>query len=374
MIKWSETVMKKKTIALFFALMIMASGTGCQKIRKIFVKPPPEGVVESSYPVTIYAYQSSVVVKASPQEIIEYFVKDPSWLEKASGTLQLEFKDLRPGIVTEVGQSIDLNIRLLGLNFPCRMININYKPDKELWLMILTDGNWILVRFELKPIPEGSMVNLNLLGQPSKTLGAILDVFELGEAAGSRIDLIMAFVQAEFDPELDVKELTGKGLRGEDYEAFFQAHEASVRVDADPENVAQWIVNHLDSSMPEIKLKGDCSSYKVFAELSEDEVRHCPASLEFVKVKVDIDTFLTWRTEGKERIYRVYLQGLDRIGFYQLEVGPEARGSRVKCMVMTDIPGAASARMMDIMMAFVAMPKRVRELLLDIKQGVEGIG
>jgi len=366
----------KVSILLVLFLELTLCTSGCQKIKKIFIKPLPEGVTEKSYPVKAYAYQLSLVFHTRPQELMDYFGKDLSWLKKGAGALQVDTTKLRPYTdMTEVGQSVDFNFRMLGINFPCRMISLKYKPDREMWwMMALPSDSWILLRFEIKPIPEGCALSLDVLGQPPKYLEAVMDAFKLVEAAALRADLVLTLIQAEFDPELDVEKVTAKGVRGELYETFLQGYETSVWVDAEPDEVAQWIIANLDSCNPEIKIKGDCGSYSVFAQLSEEEVRHCPAALEFGNIELDTNTFLIWRTEGKERIYRVYLQGLDRIAFFQYEVSPEGGASRVGCMVVTEIPGATSLRIMDIMMALTSIPKRMREALVNIKQGVEGVG
>ena len=81
-----EILMKKITIIIFTAL-IMASFSGCQKIKRVFIKPPPEGIIQESYSVKVYAYDSSVVIKASPEEVIDSMVKDFSWLTRASDSI-----------------------------------------------------------------------------------------------------------------------------------------------------------------------------------------------------------------------------------------------------------------------------------------------
>jgi hypothetical protein len=365
-----------RTITLIMgAWLLLFCTSGCQKIKSIFIKPPLEELVQESYPIKVYAYESSVVVKASPQELVRYFLKDISWIEKFSGALQIEFRDLSPGIdITSVGQSIGFDIKILGIKFPCRIITFKYKPEKDLWLMVLTDGNWVLGRFEFEPVPEGSMVKVNGIACPSKTLAAILDTFQLAEAIAARADLLMAFVQSEFDPELDVKELTEKGLRGELYEAFIQADEASVWVDASPNEVVQWMANNFESYLPEMKTKEGCIPFTEFVKMPEGQVMRCPAEFEFLNLKFDIDTFFTWREKSEESICRIYAQGLGLMGLMQLGITPEAGGTRLECIIGIEIPGSASHRIMDIIMALTAIPKREREFLLDIKRGVEGVG
>jgi hypothetical protein len=371
--------MKKKTIALFFALMIMASGTGCQAIKRIFVKPPPEGVVESSYPIAIDGYQSTVVVKATPKELTDYITDLPRLLEtsRAMGLFQLKIEDSVPDMKPiKVGQSIGITVKILGLSLPCRIIVFDYKPDKELWLMLITEGSWawLLARIKIKPVQEGSMVSVNAFGRVPETLGTIIDTLQLAYAASARIDLWMAIVQTEFDPSLDVKEVTGKGLRGESYKKFFQANEASVWINAGPEEVVEWMADNFESYLPEIKMSPHCPSLAEFLNMPEGDVMYCPADLEFLNLNFDASTFFIQRKKVSESIYRMYFQGLGEVGWIRVTVAPETGGTRVQGRVAIEIPGSTSPQIMDIMVALGAIPKHLRRALLDIKQGVEGTG
>jgi hypothetical protein len=367
----------KTSIIFLVILLFSVCHSGCQKIREIFIRPSPEGVVESTYPVRVHAYQSSVVVNASPRELTDY-ISDITRLQESSramGLFQLKVKESALGRKElKVGQYTDITVKIMGISLPSRVMVFKYKPERDIWLMVFTRGTWALGRAEIEPVPGGSMINISAIGQTSRTLSSIVDTFQLADSVAARLDLWMAIIQSEFDPDLDVKELTGKGLRGELYDMFLQAHEASVWVAASPDDACQWIIRNMDQCLPEIRIKGDCSSYRVFEELSGDEIRHCPGKLKFLNLAVDVNTFLMRVKEGKESIHRIYLQGLDRMAYFQLGVSPEAGGSRVRCLVVMDIPESASPKLMDIMMAFVAMPKHVRDLILDIQSGLEGVG
>jgi hypothetical protein len=384
MIKWSETVMKKKTIALFFALMIIAFSTGCQAIKKVFVKPPPEGLTQESYPVKVYAYESSVVVKETPQELIKHF-SDFSALEQSMGIIQIEVADSSLGMdMIEVGQSFDVNLKLLGFNFPCQVICFKYKPDKELWLMVLTDGTWALLRFEFKPIPEGSMVNLNVLGQPSKTLAALLETFPLLEATAGRLDLIMAFIQSEFDPELVAKQLTEKGLRGELYETFLQAYEASVFVNSSPENFVRFVLDPdnfrdiINNAQTEglVECLYEPENRRKWENQGALEPIFCPATITLAEFKWKFDSFTTININNYQDFLTIYgIAAVADILFKeQLAAQPEKGGTQVRLIVVIEPPGPATANLMSTMVTISGLPRLLEKLLLGIKAGVEELG
>jgi hypothetical protein len=374
----------RKLILSSIMVLLAASCAGCHKIKKVFIKPPAEGVTQESYTIKVYAYDSSVVIKATPQKIIEYFAKDISRFERASGLLQIELKDLSPGLdMTEVGQSIDFNISILAINFPCRLTTLKYIQDKELWWMILTDGNWILARFDLKPLQEGSMLKFNVLGQPSKTMTAILDTLPLIEAVFSVFDLGVAFIQSEFDPELDVKELTEKGLRGEVYEEFLQAHDVSVWINASPQNVTrnvmapdkfQDIVN-----MTQAEGLSEClyePENRRRWEKDAGEPIFCPAAVPLAGVKWKFDSFTIINLDNPQGFLTIYgvAAAADKIFKGQLAAQPEKGGTRARMTVAIELPGSATPNLMSTIVMISGLPQWMGKLLLDIKAKVEGIG
>jgi hypothetical protein len=375
MIEGYERAMRNRIVAVLVTLGITASPISCQRIKRIFIKPPLEGVIQESYTIKVYAYQSSVLVKATPQEVTAYTKKLslPEDYMAAMEITRIETKGLMPGMDIEAGQSVDSDIKILGFTFPLQLITFKYELDKELWTMILSKGSWVLLRWDLNPMPEGSMLNLNVLGQPSKTLAAILDTFQLAEAAAARIDLWIALVQSNFDPELDAKQLTEKGLRGELYKEFFQADEASIWMNAGQEEVAEYIITNLESYLPEMKIKDECN-LKEFMNMQEGQILHCPAVFEFLNLNMNVDTFFTWVEKDKNYILRAYAPGRQNLIFIDFSISPEAGGSLVNAIIYNEIPEPGARGVMDIMMALAAVPKRLGKALLDIKQGIEGVG
>jgi hypothetical protein len=373
----------KKTIILLFALLIMAGFGGCQKVKRIFVKPPLGDVTQESYSIKVYAYDSSVVVKEKPQRLMGHFA-DFSGIEKSSGILQIELADSSLGRnITEVGQYIDVNLKLLGFEFPCRVICIRFKQDEDIWLLVLTEGTWALLRFEFEEIPEGSMVNLNVTGSPSKPLAALIDNFPLIEATAHQLDLIMALIQTEFDPELDTKQLTEKGIRGEAYEEFLQAYECSIWINALPENLIAHVLE--PDNMQKIL---DVGQVEGMAEcIYEQENRRlwaneegvpffCPIIVKLAGFEWKADTFLIINPNNPQDFLTIYgaASVADIVFKEQLVAQPEEGGARARMIVVVEPPGHATPNIMDMFISISGVPKWIEKLLLDIKAKVEGIG
>jgi hypothetical protein len=380
MIKWSETAMKKKTIALFFALMITASGTGCQAIKRIFIKPPPEGVIQESYTIRLMGYKQTVTIKGSPEELSE-FLNDPEKSSTAmlSGIAIKGAEEPSEAVEpTHAGTSFSLKVNLMGFEIPGQLIVLKVIEHKLLWIVWDNPYVFQIQRWESTPVKEGTRLTFKFDTEIPREgiLGNLVDALGfmgLADVALKEVDLMLAMIQAHFDPSLNPRELVAVGLRGEPYETFLQADEASIWVNAGPEEVAEYIVTNLESYLPEMKREEECN-LEEFINMQKGQIIHCPAAFKFLSLDLDLDTFFTWIEKGKNHVFRVYAPGRDNLVFVDFSVTPEAGGSRVKAVVVNEIPGPTSQRLVDIMMALAAVPKRISEFLVDIKQGVEGTG
>jgi hypothetical protein len=243
--------------------------------------------------------------------------------------------------------------------------------------MVLTDGTWVLFRASLKAIPEGSMLHLNMLLQPSPVLQKIIALPLLSKAAASRIDLLLAVVQSEFDRELDlqdIKELTEKGPRGEIYESLLQAYDVRVWVNAPPEKVGGWLTDpdHLDVFLSEIKAAEPIS--REFQGASPGEVIYSPATFEQGIMKVKMSLFLMKGKKAGIFEARIYAVTLGYIGLLEMEATSERGGSLFRARLISEIPESGSAETMDLLLLAMRIPQMLQERAWLVKQGVEKPG
>jgi len=366
--------------AWILALALLALGPGCEKLKTTFRKAPVQGVAQQAYPIGAYAYQLSLVIHASPSELIGYFAKDLTWLEEGASTFKVEASRLRPHTdMTEPGQSVDFSFRVLGINFPCRLVCLQYRPEEEWWwMMALSEDSWILLRFRVKPIPEGCQLHLDVLGQPPQSLEKAINTYQLLEAVAGRADLIMTVIQAHFDPKLDVAEATPHGLRGELTRTFLQGYDSSIWVPAPPFQVIQWIAEHpaqLDQLIPNLKFQGKCQAQpqKLF---SHPEAVSCPSTYQVGSREIEAIVLSKgrWVEEKKRRFYshNFWIVVLDNLIRVQLLVQQQGRGSEIKIVFATELGGAASMQAMDLMLEVSQVPQRSEQALLQLKTGLEG--
>jgi len=382
--------MKKWRIAAFLLFFLAATLTicvlGCQKSKKPVLKPGAEGVEQESYPVRIYTYKTTFTVKESPSKLVSYFLKDLDWTKKFSGTLSFKVTDAKAGSdLSQAGKSVGVNTKVMGINFPCRVVNIKYVPEKEVWLLVITGDAWLLVRMETKPVPAGAFVTLNALAYMSPNLSAVADNLQLAKVVASKLDLAVAMVQAEFDPGLDPKSLTEKGLRGEMSEKFFQAYQASILINTtpdkvikrglDPDNFRQILAASQIGGIaecffaPENRKRWDVK----LVEGKEPEVIYCPdTSIKMAGIKFDTATFARIKPNDMEHFLATHVTALGVIIQLDLFGKPEKGGTRIWMRLVVEPP--STANLTEAFIAISGVPQWIKNMLIDIKSRTEAVG
>jgi hypothetical protein len=377
---------KVRGFALMAFLAVLAfSVPGCQKTRKLFIREPSQEVVHRPYPIKVFFYETSLVVKETPENFLASVVNDVSWLQRVSGpgSLRLfELSDLPPEIdMTDVGQSLPVDIKVLGITFSCRLITMNYKSDNEVWFMLVVGDGWMLLRFKIEPIEEGGMLSLNALGYPPRFLDAFFGIDQLVEASAGLMDLMLANLQSEFDPELDVRKATEKGLRGQMYDAFLQGHEASVWVDASPRQVKEWMFgnpDNLNNLVPNLSFKGECIDSPEAIMAHPEKLLCCPSTYRIRDMETEATALSKGEWEGEGNfdtyVHSVWIIVLDTLIKEQLIIEEQGSGSMVKMISASELPGPSNPEATDMIITISGIPERADEILLNIKAGVEGEG
>jgi len=354
---------------MVLAVALVLSSFGCQKIRKKIFKPPSGEVVYESIPARAHAYKMSIVFHTSPEELMSYFGKDLSWLEKGSRALEVNVDALEVHTdMTEKGQSVEYTFRILTFDLPCRMICLKYKPDRELWwMMSVPRSGWILIRFDMKPVPEGCKLDLEVLGQITENMRPLLDNQRFMTALTARADQVLTLVQAEFDPALDVEDVLSRGLRGELFQTLLLGHQAEVWVDASPEEVKDWVVEpeNLSRVMEEFKIEDQY--YVEFHQSTPGEVIYAPAVFEAGILKVGVDTF----SLRMEDYIRIHMVAFNSVAYIHSEVSPDRGGTLLTMKFIGEVPGGGSPEIMKVMVYAGGIPRVLQEKVLIIKRGVE---
>ena len=363
-----------RTLAL--ALVLGLALPQCR--HRASVAEESAAVSSRSYPILAHYYHTVLTVRATPHELMGYLFRDLSWTQEMSGALQVRIPGDVSGLdMTRPGQSLDFKIRLMGVNFPCRIVTLKYLPDREFWLMIITRGAWILWRLNTEPAPEGTQLTAEMMGQTTAGLDSFLDAFQLVKAGSLRFDRMLAMVQAHFDPGLDPEVATAHGLRGNLYDSYVKGYEASIFVAAAPKDLAARVFSgeRLMGLLPLMSVGPDCAAAVDRLTAGPRDVVYChgswgPAGPEFPAAAL-CGTGLD-RREGRSR--NVWIVVSDILMRVQVEITPEGGGSRLKLIVSTELPGQDNPSVMDLMSGIAALPTIMEQALLEARREAEGAG
>jgi len=203
----------------------------------------------------------------------------------------------------------------------------------------------------------------------------------------SKMDLAVAMVQAEFDPGLDPKSLTEKGIRGEISEKFFQAYQASIWINAtpdkaikrglDPDNFREIIAASQIGGIaecffaPENRRKWD----RKLAEGKEADVIFCPdTSIKMAGIKFDGNTFARIKPNDMEHFLATHLTVIGVLAQLDMFGKPEKGGTRVWVRLVVEPPGSSLPNLTDAFIAISGLPQWIKSMLIDIKSRTEAVG
>jgi len=374
-----------KIISLGAALTFLASSFACHK--KPSLKTHGAEITQKSYPVRVFGYKTSFVAKTTPQNLGRFFINDLSWINKLSSSLQFQ-AELKPGLDMSVaGSSMNVTIKMMGLSMPAKIVTLKYVPDKELWLMVLTEESWLIARVEAKSVPDGCLVNLSTLGNISPSAAKLVDTLQFAKVAAARIDYAMATVQHEFDPSLDPKQLTEQGLRGELFEKPFQAYEASIWLNVSPEKAVKRALEpeNFKKIFETGQVQGVAECLFAPENLTKWELKpgqpqalpeiiHCPdTSIKMAGIKWETDSFAMMSPADYEHPLTMHATLANLFAEVTLFGKPENEGTRVWLRLVLEPPGNMP-NLAEVFMALSGIPQWMKNILIDIKTRTEGVG
>jgi ribosome-associated toxin RatA of RatAB toxin-antitoxin module len=376
----------KVFILLVLSLELAICFSGCQKIKKIFVKPPPEGLVQESYSIRLVGYEQTVTVKASSEEIFE-FVSDPANLGlrylgigEGKGPILAEKKPL------ELGGSLPVTMGMMGVGIKGRMIVVRTEKDRH-WMVVENPFALVIQRWSFEPLKGETRLTVKMDFEiPEKgvaaQLGMLVDFADVAKKALAELDLAMARVQAHFDPALDAEELVAMGLRGETYETLFQVHEASVWINSSPENIIRKGLNpdNFRDILSTGKVEGlaEClyepENRRKWEKGGSEEPIFCPMKINVAGYEWKADSFNIINPNASQEFCTTYGVLIGVVSRLQFVGEPEGGGTRLRITLVIEPPGSATPNLMDALVSLSGLPRWMERLLLDIKARVEGVG
>ncbi len=366
-----------RELIFYLVLVLAVFSSGCESVKKRLLGPTEE-VAQRSYPILVYEYDVTIDLKATPKEFIDYLVKDVSWMEMMAGksnVTQLEVVKIEPDLdMTRPGEYFDLNLKAFGINFPCRVTSFSYKPAREIWFMALSRGSaWVLFKYMVTPIETGSRLHLVGIGRAPKYLSYFMDPIKVTKVAAKQQDILLAFMQARFDPDLDVDKTIQGETRGHVAEAFLQGYESSIWVEARPKEVISAIFQDPDSLnklIPLLGLEGECQNNPSML-LSDPKGFTCCESWYGQANEKAPATILSRANRENRPVRKSYTHNIwsivDVMAGMELEVKRRGPGSLVTVVYSAEIPGQASPAAIEKMMSITQMPGKAEAVLTGLK-------
>jgi hypothetical protein len=371
-------MMRPATRIIWLAILagIMALAPACQKIKHLIRPPLKEGVEQESYTRHLVGYEQTVTVKAAPKDIFP-FAADTSNLKFKFMEINPEDKTLfySQGGRPALGSSSRGNLNIMGIKVPYHIIFIN-SDETHQWVVVDNSFNFVLQRWEIVPVEDGTRLNLKVcyeiptegfVGWLSQSMD--LDALNLGIAQD--MDLMLAGIQAHFDPGLSPEDLVSMGLRGEKYESFAQGYRVRVWVNAPARAVYQHLRNpkNLEQVFSEISVEPEY--LKKLEEPFSGEVIYAPADLKLAGLETDSDLFLLEEDPDRQLALRLYVVAWNTVGMLKASTAPAGQGSELTLDIMFEVPDWASPRRLELLMVLGALPQRMQERVLLIKTRVE---
>ncbi len=357
---------------------------GCEKVRDVLRAEPPEGVVQKSYAIEVTGYEKRVDVSATPEEISNY-LSDPSRFlslfsaaDRAPGDTagdRVEPSETRPGPV-EVGRGYPAAIRLGAVEIPGQVVYARMDKD-HVWVMWEGQYGYLIFKYRAEPTLNNRsrvtfdtytvMFRSGILSGMERTA----ELIKVKDLALEYLDLLLARLQAEFDPELEVRELLEKGPTGKEYKAILQVYETQVWINADPEKVKKWLIDPPNGPVIIGEFKVDPSYFERMNAASPREFIYSDGYLEVANLKSQAHVFTTRDERGKSRYFRMYMVALNTLGLLKIDIEPDAGGSILTSKMMFEVPSSASSKGIDFLFILAGLPERLQQRVLLIKNGVE---
>lgn len=359
--------MKKQALIAAVIVAILGLSLGCKKP----VRKSHEGITHKSFTQRFSGYRQSIEVKGEDKAIMAYLNNPVRW-NKMSG-VNLGVQETASEEPSSVGASFPFALKKMGMDISGPMVLVRNEKN-EMWFIWDNPVTLQVQKWKFEQRQNAVGVTLRIDSEMPRQHGKVYELMEdvgLLKEIYKGIDLELAGIQEHFDPSLDPNRLVAGGLRGEIFDSFWQANQASLWLAMPPDQVIKLLSENADSLMPEIRTHSDCLSMQAFLSKPSGQVQYCPSVMDTPFIKADVDAFFSGRKSAGQADFRTYVVGLGMIGLVELQVYPQNNGSRVDLLVEIQTPETSSPTGMQMLMVIGSIPKRMDDALINIKNMAE---
>ena len=352
-----------KKANLIIIILVLGLSSGC---AKKFKKEGRELIEHQASTIRFLGYKQSVKVNVSPQEIEQYYFNPQNLASSLVGG------DIKAEVISgdkfeKIGDRMVVEGRISGIKFLITAILVSHQPgEKFSFIYQLGDQAMGIIRYQLKPLAQGTKVMIQSETEEiSPFLEELFQGLKITEKVVKGGDLAVAQMQAHFDPSLKVEEMMAGGLRGEFYDAFWDYHQASIRINAEPEKVWEALKDPKFWEYFEQRAKSKVSP--CFYEMAPGP---CPLQVEMLGYNLPINSFLGSVNQKKTEV-TYYWEDIVRM---QFSIKPEENGSLFSVGYTLAPLDLTSPDALNLALNLLPqLPKMVEErILIVVKNYVEG--
>lgn len=338
---------------------------GCARLRP--GKLAPGETLTQSDALVFRGYRTTITVKADPEQVMDFF-RDPNRLAKL-GVFTSVKRDQGRGDLTEIGQKVQVRMRVRGVEFPVTFINLKAAHEKnrhEFWVAN-SHPFMELQRWQATPAAEGTELRVELFSEEARNwAGRAVNSEELFADFCAVLDQALANLQAQFDPGFDRQAALSQGLRGEKINVLFKVQTAERRIRARPAQVFKYLKEHNNYAaiLGDTPLNAECRGNL--------DLAYCPLRSTIAGREWPVNQFIAGYRVNEE--ITSILVWSDYLAIVQWKIQPRegGRAASVQARFVIEPPRPGALRMVDFLYALTKVPDRMSQTLGQMQQDLEG--
>jgi hypothetical protein len=357
----------KKLAAAFLALAL-SFAPGCA-VKKKEAAEIASGAQSNS--IRFNGYKLTARVKSGVEDAEKFSYDCRNWWPKAAAN---KMKLVSGDHMSKIGDKCVYEYREMGVSMPSQVIMVHYQPQKEAWFLNITQsplnlsGGVVIsiTRYSFKQIDNDlTLVTVrDEARETSPVLAKLMERFKINEEMSNWTDLSMAELQAHFDPGLDVNALVAGGNRGDNYELFFTAGQQTLKVNASPKKVADYL--------------NDQKNWDRVNKKYGVEINTCLAAVQAGPCMITLKPFGASYTGNAfpviidpEKYLLTYWVG-QIIVQMEMSLKPEMKVTQLNFKYLYEVLPATTPEGAEMLMGAGQIPQFVNGILTEIKNGAEG--
>jgi len=321
-----------------------------------------KGVIEHrSYNIRFWGYRRAVKVKADPQAVDAY-LRDPGHLVSASKSLNIKMEG--SSLAEKRGDQVIFRTQHMGVPITMNLVLWDRVPAQEvLFIFLMNDTLMGFLRYRLRPIPEGTRFDFELeIEETNPLLESLIQTLGVDDMLMKLQDDDVEMMLKHFDPEYQPEK--SREFLGENFDKLYQARQVSIWINASSRKVANYLASPAFTEL--VRQNYDIDFGQAFTSRNPGIY---PLKVNFLGNATTPDA-LVMSYEFGEHIFAYWAGKINaRI---QIFVTPKSSGSEMTLAYMLESPSSFTVEIANILANTAQIPKAVEQVMIEIKNDIEG--